>query len=174
MTDEITMMKLKDIHPYPGNPRRIGKDAVDAVARSIEQFGWQQPIVVDKEHTIIVGHTRYKAAQKLGLKEVPVLVADLDERKAAEYRVADNRVAEFSTWDYGALLDELQTITGIDMADFGFAAVTSDGEEGGGSSDDGDYVGTAGTSAELDLDDYGDEELPLVCPHCGFRFKEGD
>jgi len=52
--------------------------------------------------------------------------------------------------------------------------VTGDGDEGGGSSDDGDYVGTAGTSAELDLDDYGDEELPLVCPHCGFRFKEGD
>lgn len=132
MTDKITMMKLKDIHPYPGNPRRIGKDAVDAVARSIESFGWQQPIVVDREHTIIVGHTRYKAAQKLGLKEVPVLVADLDEQKAAEYRVADNRVAEFSTWDYGALLDELQTITGIDMADFGFAAVTADGGEGGG------------------------------------------
>ena len=132
MTDEIRMMKMKDVHPYAGNPRRIGKDAVDAVARSIEQFGWQQPIVVDREHTIIVGHTRYKAAQKLGLKEVPVLVADLDEQKAAEYRVADNRVAEFSTWDYGALLDELQTITGIDMADFGFAAVTSDGEEGGG------------------------------------------
>ena len=116
MTDEITMMKLKDIHPYPGNPRRIGKDAVDAVARSIEQFGWQQPIVVDKEHTIIVGHTRYKAAQKLGLKEVPVLVADLDERKAAEYRVADNRVAEFSTWDYGALLDE-DVPKGCDLAE---------------------------------------------------------
>ena len=129
---EVQQMKLADIHPYERNPRKIGKNAIEAVAKSIETFGWQQPIVVDKEHTIIVGHTRYLAAQYLGLKDVPVLVADLDEQKAKEYRIVDNKVAEFSRWDYSALLQELQAIVDFDMSDFGFAPITADGEGGGG------------------------------------------
>ena len=129
---EVQQMKLADIHPYERNPRKIGKNAIEAVAKSIETFGWQQPIVVDKEHTIIVGHTRYLAAQYLGLKDAPVLVADLDEQKAKEYRIVDNKVAEFSRWDYSALLQELQAIVDFDMSDFGFAPMTADGEGGGG------------------------------------------
>jgi site-specific DNA-methyltransferase (adenine-specific) len=81
------------------------------VAESLEQYGFQQPIVVDKEHVIIVGHTRYRAAQSLGLKDVPVLVAkELTEKQAQAYRLMDNRSNENARWDDGMLLEELQTM----------------------------------------------------------------
>lgn len=173
---DVQMMSIKDVHPYPDNPRKIPKEAIEAVAKSIQTFGWQQPIVVDKDNTIIVGHTRYKAAQKLKLKEVPVVVADLDQQKADEYRIVDNRVAEFSTWNYDGLLKELQSIFDIDMTGFGFAGITADGDtgEGGGAELDDGYQGLSGTSIEIDPDEYADEHLPIVCPNCGFRFTEGD
>ena len=171
---QIEEVPIGDVRPYERNPRRIPEKAVKAVARSIQEFGWQQPIVVDRDNVIIVGHTRYKAAQMLKLETVPVLVADLDPEKAQEYRIVDNRVAEYSTWDYTALVRELQEVIDIDMSAFGFSPVTlADGEQGEGDLDDGDdYVGLAGSSTELDPEAYGDDRLPVVCPYCGFRFKE--
>ena len=133
MMADIVMMALADIHPYENNPRVIKEDAVKAVAASIRNFGWQQPIVVDKDNVIIVGHTRYKAAQYLGLDKAPVLVADdLDEAKVKEYRIADNKVAEYSTWNYSALLRELLEVFDMDMTQFGFAGKNDAPEEGGG------------------------------------------
>ena len=130
---QIEEVPIGDVRPYERNPRRIPEKAVKAVARSIQEFGWQQPIVVDRDNVIIVGHTRYKAAQMLKLETVPVLVADLDPEKAQEYRIVDNRVAEYSTWDYTALVRELQEVIDIDMSAFGFSPVTlADGEQGGG------------------------------------------
>lgn len=84
---------------------------MDAVAKSIQEFGWQQPIVVDKGGVIIVGHTRYKAAQKLGLDKVPVVTADkLSDKQVKAYRLADNKVADKTIWDNKKLLDELDGI----------------------------------------------------------------
>ena len=84
---------------------------MDAVAKSIQEFGWQQPIVVDKDGVIIVGHTRYKAAQKLGLDKVPVVTADkLSDKQVKAYRLADNKVADKTIWDNKKLLDELDGI----------------------------------------------------------------
>ena len=110
-------MAVKDIRPYENNPRR-NDDAVDKVANSIKEFGWQQPIVVDKDGVIIVGHTRYKAAKKLKLKTVPVVVADLSEEQAKAYRIADNSTGEIATWDYDKLMQELEGID-YDMGQFG-------------------------------------------------------
>ena len=116
-------MKVQDvsidtIKPYENNPRKNDR-SVKAVARSIEEFGFRQPIVVDSDNVIIVGHTRYRAAKMLGLKEVPVIVAsDLDEEKAAAYRIADNSSGEASEWDFDALVAELENIEMVDMADF--------------------------------------------------------
>ena len=110
-------MAVKDIRPYENNPRR-NDDAVDKVANSIKEFGWQQPIVVDKDGVIIVGHTRYKAAKKLKLKTVPVVVADLTEEQAKAYRIADNSTGEIATWDYDKLMQELEGID-YDMGQFG-------------------------------------------------------
>ena len=85
---QVESRSIREIKPYEHNPRR-NDGAVDAVAASIKEFGWQQPIVVDKDGVIIAGHTRYKAAYKLGLKEVPVVVAEnLTEEQVRAYRLA--------------------------------------------------------------------------------------
>lgn len=111
---QIVDTPIDAIRPYPNNPR-INEGGVDAVAKSIQEFGWQQPIVVDKDGVIIVGHTRYKAAQKLGLDKVPVVTADkLSDKQVKAYRLADNKVADKTIWDNKKLLDELDGI-GDDM-----------------------------------------------------------
>jgi DNA modification methylase len=95
------------VKPYPGNPR-LNDDAVDAVAASLKEFGFRQPIVVDTEGVIVVSHTRYKAALKLGLEKVPVHVAkDLSPEQIKVYRIADNQTASLATWDYDLLPIEL-------------------------------------------------------------------
>ncbi len=117
---EILQVKLKDIHPYPNNPR-VNDDAVEAVANSIQEFGFKNPIIVDNEYVIIAGHTRYKAAKKLKLKEVPVIVADdLSEQQVKALRIADNKTSELSDWDGDLLGKELSSIIDIDMSLFGF------------------------------------------------------
>jgi hypothetical protein len=94
--------------PYWRNPRRIPEEAVNAVAQSISAYGFQQPIVVDVAHVIIVGHTRYAAARRLNLPTVPVIVADhLTPERVKELRVLDNRVGEFSSWSFDELMAEL-------------------------------------------------------------------
>ncbi len=111
----VEMRPITGIRPYENNPRR-NDPAVDAVARSIRQFGFRQPIVVDEGGVIIVGHTRYKAALKLGLAEVPVHVArGLSEAQARAYRIADNQTAAIATWDDDLLPLELAALQGMDF-----------------------------------------------------------
>ena len=118
---KIQEWPIENVRPYENNPRKIPQKAVDAVAASIKEFGFKQPIVVDKAGVIIVGHTRLKAAEKLGLSKVPVIVAsDLTDEQARAYRLADNRTAEIAMWDRPILDDELRRILDIDMMDFGF------------------------------------------------------
>lgn len=125
----VEMVNISDIKPYKRNPRK-NENAVDKVAESIKQFGWQQPIVVDKDGVIIVGHTRYKAAKKLGFTEVPVLWAtDLTEEQVRAYRLADNKTNELAEWDMTLLYKELASIIDINMADFGFAEALDELEE---------------------------------------------
>lgn len=117
---KVQNVSIDKIKPYENNPRD-NEAGVDAVANSIDEFGWQQPIVVDKNNVIIVGHTRYKAAKKLGLKEVPVKVATgLTPEQVKAYRLADNKTGELTDWDNDLLNDELSDILDIDMGDFGF------------------------------------------------------
>ena len=106
----IELRPIYQIKPYPGNPRQ-NDEAVDAVAASIKEFGWRVPIVVDAEGVIICGHTRWKAALKLGLKTVPVHVAtDLSPEKVRAYRIADNQTASIAEWDYELLPIELSAL----------------------------------------------------------------
>ncbi|MCA9101860.1 MAG: ParB N-terminal domain-containing protein, partial [Planctomycetales bacterium] len=112
---KITQRDISSIKPYENNPR-INDAAVDAVADSIRQFGFRQPIVVDAAGVIIVGHTRWKAAQKLGMKTVPVHVAtDLTEAKIKAYRIADNKSAELADWDMDLLPLELAGLVEMDF-----------------------------------------------------------
>lgn len=124
---EIINRKLDELTPYENNPR-FNDDAVDAVAASIREFGFKVPLVLDGDGTIIAGHTRWKAAKKLGLDTVPCVVADdLTPEQVRAFRLADNKTAELAEWDEEALAKELSEIMDIDMTLFGF---TEDGEEG--------------------------------------------
>lgn len=117
---EIIIKGIDEIRPYENNPR-LNDGAVGAVAESIREFGFQQPIVVDRNGVIIAGHTRYKAAQKLGLTEVPVVVAEnLTDEQVRAYRLADNKTGELAEWDFTALEEELAGIGELDMSLFGF------------------------------------------------------
>ena len=117
---QIIDKKIGEIKPYEKNPRK-NDNAVDAVANSISQFGFKNPIVIGGNNVIICGHTRYKAAQKLGLDVVPCVVAsDLTDEQIKAYRLADNKVSELAEWDIDLLGEELDGIFDIDMSDFGF------------------------------------------------------
>ena len=117
---KIEYRKLTDLVPYENNPRN-NDSAVDAVAASIEEFGFLQPIVIDKDDIIVAGHTRHKAAEKLGLKEVPTIKAeDLTKEQIKAYRLADNKTAELADWNFILLDSELKDLGEIDMSEFGF------------------------------------------------------
>ena len=117
---KIENWDINKVKPYENNPRN-NDDAVEATANSIREFGWQQPIVVDTEGIVIVGHTRLKAAKKLKLDQVPVTVAEnlMDEQVKA-YRLADNKTGELAEWESKMLNEELGEILNIDMEQFGF------------------------------------------------------
>lgn len=115
---------INEVIPYEKNPR-INDNAVPAVMRSIEEFGFKVPIVIDKNGTIVTGHTRLKAAKKLGMKTVPCIVADdLTPEQIKAFRLADNKVAEAAEWDMELLNKELDGIVDIDMSDFNFGDIT--------------------------------------------------
>ena len=118
--NNIVMLPVSALKPYANNPRK-NKAAIDKVAASIKEFGFKQPIVVDKDYVIVVGHTRLQAAKKLKMDEVPVIVADeLTDEQIKAYRLADNKTAEFAEWDADLLSEELDGIFDIDMTEFGF------------------------------------------------------
>lgn len=108
---KIETIDITQVKPYPDNPRKISEKAIDKVALSIKEFGWQQPIVVDENNVIIAGHTRHQAAEKLGIREVPILKAvGLSEDKVKAYRFMDNRSHEESAWDWDKAVKEISEL----------------------------------------------------------------
>jgi len=151
--------KLNEIKPYEKNPR-FNDNSVDAVANSIEEFGFKVPIVIDKDGVIVTGHTRYKAAKKLKMETVPCIVADdLTEEQIKAFRLADNRVAEFSTWDLATLNDELKDINDLDMELFGFIEQSNINLN--------DFF----MNKEEDKKETKKEVKKIKCPHCGKEFE---
>ncbi|MBR2882678.1 MAG: ParB N-terminal domain-containing protein, partial [Prevotella sp.] len=139
---EIIYKKLTDLKPYENNPRK-NKQAVNAVAKSIRDLGFRVPLVIDTDDVIVCGHTRYEALKKLGWSDVPCIVADdLTEEQIKAFRLADNQVAEFATWDVPKLEVEIDEL-GVDMSQYGF------------------MIGKAikDTGIELDLSAFEDEEF---------------
>lgn len=155
---QVVNMPIEALKEYENNPR-LNDDAVEYVARSIEEFGFKNPIIVDHENVIIAGHTRLKAARFLGLEEVPVIVADdLTEDQVKAFRLADNKVGEMAKWDYEALQVELDAID-LDMGEFGFIELS-----------------------DIDVDSFfedvepkeeaePDEPKEIQCPHCKMWFE---
>lgn len=115
----VIHMKVGDLIAYENNPRK-NDDAVDAVASSIKSFGFKVPVIIDSNNVIIAGHTRVKACKKLGITEVPCVVADdLTEDQIKAFRLADNKTSELAEWDLDKLSEELKFIE-MDMSQFGF------------------------------------------------------
>ena len=117
---QVVYRRPDDIIPYDRNPRN-NDSAVDAVANSIREFGFKVPVVIDKDGVIVCGHTRVKAAKKLGIDEVPCILADdLNEEQVKAFRLADNKTSELSEWDEELLAMEMDDIFNIDLEQFGF------------------------------------------------------
>ena len=116
---QIIEKELSWLKPYANNPRD-NESAVEPVAKSIKEFGFKVPIVATSDGEIINGHTRFKASKRLGLEKVPVIIADdLTDEQIKAFRLADNKVSEFSKWNEDKLRDELKQLE-MDMSEFGF------------------------------------------------------
>jgi len=109
---KVQTINIDKIIPYANNPRK--NQNIDKVANSIKEFGFRQPLVVDKHYNIVAGHTRYQAAKQIGLKEVPIHIANLNKEQLKAYRIADNRVNQESEWDYQLLHNELKDLINED------------------------------------------------------------
>lgn len=121
---KIVYKNVDELIPYENNPRN-NDGAVEAVAKSIKEFGFKVPLVIDKDGEIAAGHTRLKAAKELGLEEVPCIIADdLTPEQVKAFRLADNKVGELAFWDYDMLHEELEEVRmgdfDFDMSEFGF------------------------------------------------------
>lgn len=112
---KIVNLKIEELIPYINNPRN-NENAIDKVASSIKEFGFKVPIVVDKEKVVVTGHTRLLASKKLGLEEVPCVIAeDLTKAQIKAFRIADNKVSEYSEWNEDLLKIELEELEELDF-----------------------------------------------------------
>lgn len=169
MPKEIKMWNVDQLIPYERNSRKHSSEQIERIARSIEEFGFTNPILVDGTNGIIAGHGRLMAARKLGLSEVPVIQLDhLTEEQKRAYIIADNRLAELSEWDDDILKSELFELQefGFDLEltgfDDSFLIPVNEPVKGK------DYTG----SKEINEDDF--KEFDHVCPKCGFEFDDKD
>ena len=118
-SQKIVIKKISELVAYGNNPR-INDEAIDAVAASIQAFGFRNPILIDSNNVIVSGHTRLKASQKLGIEEVPcIVIDDLTDDEIKALRLADNKTAELARWDMGKLNEEIKSID-MDLLQFGF------------------------------------------------------
>lgn len=155
--EEIVYVPIEKVIPYANNPRR-NDDAVEYVANSIKEFGFKNPILLDENDVIIAGHTRLKAAKKLGIKRVPcIYCSDLTDEQVKAFRLADNKVAEKAGWDFDALNDELGDIIDIDMSELGFNL------------EDIAPLDVDGMFQETEQEEEAPESKThmIKCPHCG-------
>lgn len=156
----VRNIPIEEIKAYENNPRRIGDNAVNAVAESIKAFGFKVPVILDSENVIVTGHTRILAAKKLGLQEVPCVVADdLTPEQAKALRLADNKTGELSGWDFEKLDLELEELADfdIDMSEFGFEV-----------KDEVDINSFFETSHEQTEDK---KKKTVICPECGAEIE---
>ena len=160
---EVRNISVKDLIPYERNTKKHDKTQINNVAESIKQYGFVQPIVIDKDNVVVIGHCRLLAAKQLKMKEVPcVCVDDLTEEQVKALRIVDNKSNE-SPWDFDILPDELADLdfSGFDF-DFGFddeeQTVTSEPKEATG-------------AVEYGTEDFSDEKFECECPRCGFKFN---
>ena len=154
-------LRIDDIHPYARNPRK-NDNAVGAVMESIRQCGYITPVIVDEDHVILAGHTRYKALVGLGIDEAQCLICDgLTEEQKKKYRYLDNKTGEKAVWDLIKLETEME---GLDLGGFDFFGMEDQQEA---NTNTREMVG----ATEISMEEYADETFKYQCPKCGFRFN---
>ena len=163
---QIVEKRLEELQPYENNPRK-NDVAVPYVKNSIQEFGFKVPIIIDKNGVIVAGHTRYLAAMELDMDTVPTIVADdLTPDQIKAYRLADNKVAEKSAWDFDALLDELNDLemsgTDFNMEDFGFFEQNYNID---------DFFGDTEEKPDNGMETEDTHRGKIQCPHCGEWFE---
>lgn len=164
LKQEFKTLSILDIEPYWRNPRRITDEAVNAIAESIRRYGYLQPIVVDENYVIIIGHTRYAAMKRLGYTELKVAVErNLAPKQVKQLRTIDNRVGEFSTWDFEKLVEEIDSLSPDALRAF-FPEIVGDETLEQVSLD------TESVTVELDLSEQSAPDnsniAEFVCPSC--------
>lgn len=158
----LETLKTEDIVPYKNNPRK-NDGAVAAVVESIRQCSYIAPIIVDEDHVIIAGHTRYKALKAMGYEEIQCLICEgLTEEQKKKYRFLDNRTGEKAAWDLLKLETELE---GLDLGGFDFFGMAEDL-----TTRDAPKKELQG-STEFETEVFGDEKFRYECPKCGFKFN---
>lgn len=158
----LETIKTVDIVPYKNNPRK-NDGAVAAVVESIRQCSYIAPIIVDEDHVIIAGHTRYKALKAMGFEEIQCLICEgLTEEQKKKYRFLDNRTGEKAAWDLLKLETELE---GLDLEGFDFFGMAEDLMAGNAPKKE------LQGSTEFETEVFGDEKFRYECPKCGFMFN---
>lgn len=154
----IEYKDVKDIIPYENNPR-LNDNAVEVVANSIKEFGFKNPIIIDKNNVIVAGHTRLKAAEKLNIEKIPVIYADdITDDQIKAFRIADNKTSEISEWYFEKLEQELELID-LNMTDFGFNTCDICLDV-----DDNDFLKDTEITKTK-------EAKKTTCPYCGKEFE---
>lgn len=158
---EICEIELKEIRPYENNAKKHDTRQISNVAESIKQFGFVQPIVIDKNNEIVIGHCRYESAKKLNMKKVPcIYVENLSKSQVKKLRNLDNKLNE-SQWDYDLL--------NLDIEDLSFEGFDIDWEIPDFQfEENSDYLKEQST---INLDDYQSNKKQVECPKCGFKFE---
>lgn len=163
------LISIASITPYARNPRKNEGAPVSKVKASLKEFGWQQPIVVDKEMVIVAGHTRYAAALELGMTEVPVHIADtLTPTQIKAYRIADNRTGQEATWDMELLNLEIQDLKELDF-DLDLTGFDADELAGVELESDQQEIESPDDFKEVDEN----IETAHTCPKCGYAWSGG-
>lgn len=157
---------IDEIVPYWRNPRDNNENAIIAVAKSIEKFGYQAPILVDSKMTIIAGHTRYKALRRLRTEYVEVVVSDMSQKQAKEYRIVDNRTNEYSNWIIDNVLAEYEEIKAPDLLDDLFPTIRGKEEI---EEQEEKYISPREQAKTLTIED--NDYIEIICPNCFNGFE---
>lgn len=156
---------IADLKEYENNARTHSENQLEKIKNSIKEFGFINPVIVDENNMILVGHGRVQAAKELGMMEVPCrVITNLTEDQKKAYILADNKLSDLSGWDHELLNTEIESLD-IDMSLFGYELLDTT------SYNKDEEQGEIDGGGELNLDEYDDEQFDHECPSCGFQFN---